>query len=281
MNGTVSKKEIVKELGISRASLYYQHTLPGKDWKLKTEIEQVMHEFPSYGHRRVGDALGINHKRANRVMKKFGIKPYRRRRKPRKKRDTEAGASPHENLLLQAHTTPRAPNEVWVSDFTYLMFRGRFVYLATVLDLYTREVIGKNILTAHTVCLTRGALLDALDEREKPALIVHSDPGSEYRAKEYRELAEAAGIELSMSRKASPWENGYQESFYSQFKVDLGDPNRFTNLGELVYEVYRTIYIYNHKRIHTALKMPPKEYCRRYYERSKQTVNYVSKKMGT
>ena len=71
---------------------------------------------------------------------------------------------------------------------------------------------------------------------------------------------ESLGIKVSMSRKASPWENGYQEAFYSQFKVDLGDPNRFNSLGELIAEIYQTIHIYNTQRIHTVLKMPPKQY---------------------
>jgi len=69
-----------------------------------------------------------------------------------------------------------------------------------------------------------------------------------------------------MSRKASPWENGYQESFYSQFKVDLGDPNSFESLGELVAEIYRLIFVYNYFRIHSKLKMPPAVFAARQQE---------------
>jgi len=79
-----------------------------------------------------------------------------------------------------------------------------------------------------------------------------------------------------MSQKGAPWENGYQESFYSQFKVDLGDPNRFTTLGELVYAIYQTIHSYNHSRIHTKLKMPPAVFAEKHQERSKQLVEAVS-----
>ena len=79
-----------------------------------------------------------------------------------------------------------------------------------------------------------------------------------------------------MSEKGSPWENGYQESFYSHFKVDLGDTNRFETLGELVYEIYQTIFRYNNRRIHTALKMPPIIYANQFL-----IVERVSKKMGT
>ena len=67
-----------------------------------------------------------------------------------------------------------------------------------------------------------------------------------------------------MSAKGSPWQNGYQESFYGKFKIDLGDPNRFDSLGELVFEIYRTIYVYNTTRIHTALKMSPREFAKKF-----------------
>jgi transposase InsO family protein len=78
-----------------------------------------------------------------------------------------------------------------------------------------------------------------------------------------------------MSAKGCPWENGYQESFYSQFKVDLGDPGRFATLGELVLAVYQTIYAYNHARIHSILKMPPQLFAEAY-ERSNQLVESLS-----
>mgnify|MGYP001610886292 FL=1 len=115
------------------------------------------------------------------------------------------------------------------------------------------------------------ALLSAVSRYPAPE-ILHSDQGSEYKSKDYIALAENLGIKVSMSRKGSPWENGYQESFYSQFKVDLGDPNRFDRLGELVWAIYKTIYEYNNSRIHRSLKMPPAEFAQRYYERSKTLV---------
>ncbi|MFA5872274.1 MAG: integrase core domain-containing protein, partial [Parcubacteria group bacterium] len=71
---------------------------------------------------------------------------------------------------------------------------------------------------------------------------------------------ETVGVEISRSKPGCPWENGYQESFYDKFKIDLGDPNRFKTLGELVYEIYHTVWRYNNERIHTALKMPPQQF---------------------
>lgn len=119
------------------------------------------------------------------------------------------------------------------------------------------------------------ALLSAI-HKHPVSEIIHSDQGSEYLSKDYIELNENLGIRLSMSAKGSPWENGYQESFYSQFKVDLGDPNRFDSLGELVYEIYQTIHKYNNERIHTALKMPPIVYANQFL-----ISEFVSNKMGT
>lgn len=143
------------------------------------------------------------------------------------------------------------------------------------MDLFSREIVGFSVMTNHGAELVMSALLSAM-HKHSVAEILHSDQGSEYLSKDYIFLAETLGIRLSMSAKGSPWENGYQESFYSQFKVDLGDPGRFDSLGELVYEIYQTIYTYNNRRIHTALKMPPIIYANQFL-----IPELVSNKMGT
>ena len=94
-------------------------------------------------------------------------------------------------------------------------------------------------------------------------MIFHSDNGSEFDSKVFIQALETIGVQISRSAPGCPWENGYQESFYSQFKVDLGDPNRFGSLGELVFAIYQTIYDYNHSRIHSALGMPPVEFAQK------------------
>ena len=86
-------------------------------------------------------------------------------------------------------------------------------------------------------------------------MIFHYDNGNEYNSEIFIEALQNINIMISRSAPGCPWENGYKESFYSQFKVDFGDPSRFKTLGELVYEIYQTIYKYNHTRIHSALKM--------------------------
>lgn len=253
-----TKTNLAKKLGIARPSLYYRHKQSAKDWQLKIKIENTLSQKPyhSYGHKRLARHLQINKKRVLRVMKIFGIKPYRRRGKKPFKKPGELSII-YPNLLLKMF--PSKANQIWVSDFTYLKFKGKFVYLATIMDIFTREIVGFSVSNRHGVPLVVNALLAALNLRAPPE-ILHSDQGREYTSKAYTALVSMFKIFISMSRKASPWENGYQESFYSQFKVDLGDPDRFDNLGELVAEIHDTIKIYNYDRIHTSLKMPPRQF---------------------
>lgn len=254
-SGATSKVLMARELGVSLRSLYYKPRQPDKDWKLKCEIEGVLREHPSYGSPRIALHLGRNHKPIERVMKLFGIKAYRRR--GRKWKKTKNIKVIYPNLLMT--TCPLYENHIWVSDFTYIPFQGKTVYLATVLDLYTRKIVGMSVYTTHAVVLTLSAFMNALHNNPRPE-IFHSDNGSEYNAKIFIEALQTVGVTISRSAPGCPWENGYQESFYSQFKVDLGDAGRFENVGALVYEIYRLIYAYNNTRIHTSLKMPPVQF---------------------
>jgi len=105
--------------------------------------------------------------------------------------------------------------------------------------------------------------MSALTNNPRP-LIFHSDNGSEYNSEVFIGALKTIGTIISRSAPGCPWENGYQESFYSQFKVDLGDLSRFKILGELVYEIYQMIHIYNNTRIHCALKMAPVQFAQNY-----------------
>lgn len=252
--GTTRTALRARELGVSRRSLYYQPKKPEKDWQFKCQIETVLREHPSYGSRRLALHLQMNRKRVKRVMNLFGIKAYRRRgrkwKKPRK-------IAQYPNLLITV--TPCYPNHIWVSDFTRIAYQNKVVYVATVMDIFTRKVVGLSVFTTHAVQLVLTAFLSALQHHPRPQ-VFHSDNGSEYNADTFLQALATLGIAVSRSRPGSPWENGYQESFYSQFKVDLGDPNRFASLGELIFAIYQTIWVYNHRRIHSALKMPPEQF---------------------
>ncbi|MBI2278936.1 MAG: IS3 family transposase [Candidatus Brennerbacteria bacterium] len=250
---------LARELGISRASLYYVSKQSPKDWALKERISAILQEHPSCGFRRVALELRINKKRAQRVMRIFGMRAHRRRgRKPRK---TGLASILYPNLLSTNY--PRGLNDIWVADFTYIPYRGKFLYLATVMDLFAREIVGAAVMANHSVPLVLQALFAATLHHPRPD-VFHSDNGREYGATIFTRALTELGIAISRSAKASPWQNGYQESFYSQFKVDLGDPERFKTLGELVYEIHRLIWDYNHRRIHSVLKMPPKLFANRY-----------------
>ncbi len=246
---------LARETKVSRSTLYYEPRQIKRDWHTKQLIEEALHVHPAYGHKRLALHLTINKKRILRVMKLYGVKPYRRTAKKRfvaKPKDSIFG-----NFLL--HETPEREGDIWASDFTYLKFRGYWVYVATVLDVYSREIVGVSMLTTHSTELVMNALLSALHHHAPPR-IVHSDQGSEYASKDYAALVGTVGIQQSMSRPGCPWENGYQESFYRGFKIDLGDPNRFETLGELVAEVYTTIHYHNTSRIHSSLRMSPREF---------------------
>ena len=249
-------KSLHEVFRVSKSSLYYKSKKHKQDLEVKEKIEEVWNDHPSYGHKRLAIELKINRKRILRVMKKFNLKPYRRHRKSFKRSNTSI-YDKYQNLLPITLLT--RINQIWVTDFTYLWYRNRFIYVATVIDIYNREVVGACVLTNHSGALVVQAVISALMNHRRPD-IIHSDQGSEYTGKIYTDFCFSSGIQISMSDKGSPWQNGYQESFYDKFKIDLGDPNRFETLGELVFEIYRTIYIYNTTRIHTTLKMSPREF---------------------
>jgi transposase InsO family protein len=253
-----NKSVLARELGVSRGSLYYESKQEIKDWRTKILIEETLRNNPSYGHKRLAIHLKMNKKQVLRVMKLYGIKPYRRHGKKYKKTKNIKVIYP--NLLLTEY--PRYENHIWASDFTYLKIGKKNVYVCTVMDLYTKKIIGLSILTNHTVQLTINALMQALNNHPRPE-IFHSDNGREYDAKDFRNILMNLGIQISRSAPGCPWENGYQESFYDKFKIELGDPNRFHSLGELTFEIYQQIHYYNHNRIHTALKCSPVQFALR------------------
>ncbi len=254
----MTKTAVAKQLGVARSTLYYHSRLSVKDEQLRQDILNVLHLHPSYGHRRLAIALGVNKKRVLRVMHLYDIKPFRRRgKKPNYAKKPSLADAELPNLI--ADYFPVEPNDVWASDFTYIPYDGRFIYVATILDLYSRQVVGWYVSNHHDTALVAAAFFDALESHGRPR-ILHSDRGSEYLSQIYMELASNCGISMSYSAKAHPWENGYQESFYNGFKVDLGDPGRFRDVGQLIEAIHLQLYVYNHYRIHLALKMAPKQY---------------------
>lgn len=147
----------------------------------------------------------------------------------------------------------------WVQDFTYLRYDRSWYYLATVLDLKTRQIVGWQFGMSHSSTLTYGALLDALSKHDPPG-ILHSDQGSEYLSYKHKELCDRLKITLSCSTKASPWQNGFMERWYGNFKLELGQLSQYGDVAKLHEAIALQIHYYNTKRIHTALKMSPVAY---------------------
>lgn len=258
MNASKNKSALARKAGCARSTLYYKPKKPPKDEQLKKRILAVLDDHPAYGHKRIAMELGLNKKPVLRVMNAHGIRPRLIRGKPTKQADL---GNPPTNIPNTAKTIcPIRPNVLWAGDFTYMAWHGGFVYVATVLDVYTREIVGWHIGLRHTTHLVIEALLDALKRTGSRPQIFHSDQGSEYVSGDYEKMLGNLDIIPSHAQKSSPWQNGYQESFYSQFKLELGNPKKYLLLGELAEAVHRQICYYNLRRIHTALKMPPSRF---------------------
>jgi putative transposase len=271
----LTKVQIAASLGVSRASLYYLPKRPIQDEATKIQIEHVLKGNPAYGHKRIAIELKANHKKILRVMKLFGLKPRRRHiYPPPKTEDQNKEPTGYPNLIR--YLCPIRPNVVWVVDFSYFKFHGSWYYLATVMGLFTREILGFALSKWHNKELVLAALAEATKNQLRYPLYHHSDQGSEYEATEYLNKLKTNNVAISMSAKGCPWENGYQESFYDKFKVDLGDPDRFDSLGELVEAMQLTIYYYNERRIHSSLKMPPRRFREQYEQNQNQFASRLS-----
>lgn len=251
-----TKVALAKKLGISRSSLYYKPKKPPADEEVRIKIIAVMEEHPAYGHRRISIELGMNRKKIKRLMNKFHLKP-KLRRGFRPMKPDDLGRPETKNINILKSICPLHQNIVWAGDFTYLWFCGRFWYVATVIDVHTREILGWHLGSHHTTALIIEAFKDAVRRIKTTPKYFHSDQGSEYVSGAYESLLESYGITPSNSRKSSPWQNGFQESFYNNFKLELGDVKRFAHAGELIEAIAQQLAYYNHRRIHLSLKMPP------------------------
>lgn len=249
------KSVCAEALGINRKNIYRQSKQPAKDHALKEQIEATHRQHPAYGHRRIAIHLGINRKRAQRVMAMFNLRPPRRRCK----RYCTVSTPHHTYHNLLTDMTVTAPHQVWCSDLSRIVYRGAIWYLATIEDIVTRQIIAQRIGKRHDSQLVLATLHQAFATGRTPA-IFHSDQGTEFMAQRCSDYLENHDVQVSVSDVASPWQNGYMESFFGRFKHEFGDVNRFESVGEMIEAIYRHIHYYNHSRIHTALKMPPAIY---------------------
>lgn len=243
-------------LGIERRNIYREGKQTTKDLRLKEAINEVHHKHPSYGHRRLALELQVGKNRILRVMKLFGIKPPRRKSHYYTTRST----SHHSYTNLIKNFVPTKPHQLWCSDLSYIKFQGKFWYLATIVDIVTRQVVAAQMGKYHNSELVLETIRQAIKSTRQAPEIFRTDQGTEFMVKVCTDYLEGLGVKISVSDKASPWQNGYQESFFGKFKDEAGDLNRFETVGQLIEEIYQQIHYYNHDRIHTALKMPPAVY---------------------
>ncbi|WP_237708664.1 IS3 family transposase [Marinobacterium stanieri] len=178
---------------------------------------------------------------------------------------TEAMTGVAENLLKRRFNAD-GPNQKWTTDITYIWVRDRWLYLATVMDLYSRSIVGWSLDTHMTEQLITDALNMAFKRRDiEPGLIIHSDRGVQYRSNRYQTLMEQHGCKPSMSRKGNCWDNAVMESFFSRLKVELIYAEQYRTIDEAKSGIFEYIEVfYNRIRRHSALGyVSPAEYERK------------------
>jgi transposase InsO family protein len=254
--------------GLNRAGFYRsrlpRHTSP-VEMEIRDEMQKIAVEFPAYGYRRMTAELrnrgfDINHKRVLRMMREDNLLCVRRR-KFIVTTDSRHTLPIYPNLA--GKMLPKAINQLWVADITYIRLQVEFVYLAVVLDAFSRRVIGWALGRTLEAKLAVAALAMALAERKpQPGLVHHSDRGVQYASQEYTEMLKSHEAQISMSRKGYPYDNAACESFMKTLKYEEVYRNEYRDFAEARASIGEFLeQVYNQKRLHSALGyLPPAEF---------------------
>jgi putative transposase len=247
--------------GISRAG-YYRFLDPEKpapaDMDLRDEMHKVALQWACYGSRRMVAELKargweVNRKRIQRLMREDNLLCVIKRKFVVATTDSRHGLPLYPNRA--AEMTLTGIDQLWVADITYIRLEEEFVYLAVILDAFSRRVIGWHLGETMEVSLTLNALRMALEQRSVSAgLVHHSDRGVQYASHDYTQLLKGHGIEISMSRKANPWDNAACESFMKTLKYEEVHRTEYRNLAHARASIGSFLEkIYNQKRLHSSL----------------------------
>jgi len=257
----MSVVQMCEAAGFSRCG-YYRFLDPEKpadlDMDLRDEMQKIALEWPAYGSRRITAELkarkwDVNRKRVQRLMREDNLLCVTKRKFVVPTTDSNHGLKVYPNRASTMILT--GVDQLWVADITYVRLEEEFVYLAVILDGYSKRVIGWHLGPGLDVSLTLNALHMALRGRTVlPGLVHHSDRGVQYASHAYTQLLQDNGILISMSRKASPWDNAACESFMKTLKYEEVHRTEYRNLAHARTSIGDFLEkTYNQKRLHSAL----------------------------
>jgi putative transposase len=227
-NPDTNKTQLSRILKINWSTLYVPQIKDDSDKVLAFNIIELLKSNPFYGYRRVAIYFKWSDGKARRLMRKYSIFPTYKKPRFLVKKD-DLGNEPSK---LQNHLKPLVmsgnlcmPNIAWSTDFTYLTYRSNFLYLATVIDTYTKEIVGYSISHRHTAGLIQKAMRNAIAKHKAPR-IHHSDQGSEYQSYQYQDYLKEHNIQISMSKKSSPWEKWVSREFLREVQARIRQPKQ-------------------------------------------------------
>jgi putative transposase len=267
--GGLSIAAMCRCAGLSRASFYRfleRGEASEQECRLRDVVERVALDWPAYGSRRITAHLQrqgweVNRKRVQRIMREGSLLCLRQPTSWLATTDSKHQLPVFANLLAGLEVT--AINQLWVADITYIRLRQEFVFLAAILDAFSRRVIGWELQPGLGAGLCLNALEKALRRRQvRPGLIHHSDRGVQYCSKDYVQTLARQKIRGSMSRKGNPYDNALAERFWKTLKYEQVYRDEYRSLEQARNNIARFIErIYNERRLHSALGyLPPAEF---------------------